>query len=357
VKRGLQAVLLVVASVAVTTGVLEGITRALALAPALPPDYGVYEAHEALPFRKKPSHVSMGGGPDLEFHYEHRTNSDGLRDVERPREKPPGVFRILGLGDSYTEGAGVPIEESYLYRLERMLQATPGLRRRIEVIKAGQGRYWTEPERLMLEVIGIHYQPDLILVGFTPNDVTDTYIGWNVDRVRDGYLVTREAYELGSVGLRLYLHSHLARLALRPWVASRLDVGTRGTERTMRFRQVFQPDGYHEPEWLAVESELARMIAIARSNGAAIVLVHIPTEVFQWPTAPYAGKRLAAFGARHGVPVVDTLPALRAAAATGEAMYWKRDIHCTPAGYRVIAETIHAALLKQGLVPVNAGGG
>jgi hypothetical protein len=117
----------------------------------------------------------------------------------------------------------------------------------------------------------------------------------------------------------------------------------------MRFREVFQPNGYHEPDWLAVEAELGKMIAIARSIDAAIVLVHIPTDVFQWPTAPYAGKRLAAFGARHGVPVIDTLPALRAAAA-GEQMYWKRDIHCTSAGYRVVAETIYAGLMERGLV-------
>lgn len=348
-RDGLWALVLVVGSVAATVGVLEVVTRAAGLAPALPPDYGRYAPHDVLPFRRRPSEVRWVGGSDREFHYEHRTNAEGFRDVERPREKRPGVFRIFGVGDSYTEGVGARFEETYLYRLERMLDATPGLAGRVEVVKAGQARYWTEPERLMLELVGVHYRPDLILVGFTPNDVTDTYIGWTWRGVRDGYLLTREAHELGPAGLWLYLHSHASRLALGPWVRRRLRTGTRGSEGTMRFAEVFRPNGYHEPDWLAVEAELLGMIGIARSIDAAIVLVHIPTEAFQWRAAPYAGERLAAFGERHGVPVVDTLPALRAGAAE-EPMYWQRDIHCTPAGYRVIAETIHTALLARRLV-------
>jgi len=322
----------------------------LHLAPPLPPNYGEYTPDDVLPFRRAPNQTKIAHPIGSDYEYEFRTNSEGFRDVEHAREKAPGVLRILALGDSYTEGEGARFEDTYLYRLEQMLNARPGSARRVEIIKAGQARYWTDPERLLLEVIGVHYRPDLILVGFTPNDVTDTYIGWSYRYVRDGYLLTREAYELGPAGLWVYLHSHLGRLALRPYVQRRLQAGTRGDGKTMRWPEVFRPNGFHEPDWQAVEAQLEKMIDIARSIGAAIVLVHIPANDFRRSNATYAGERLTAFGRRHGVPVVDTLPALRAA-ATVERVYWERDIHCTAAGYSVIAETLYRALVEEHLVP------
>lgn len=346
-----SGITLFLVALAVAGGLLEAMTRALRVAPALPPRYGEYEPHDVLPFRLKPNHIGAGRPwpSGNEFEFEFRTNAEGFRDVEHSRDKPPGVFRILGLGDSYTAGAGARFEDTYLYRLEQMLNATPELAAHVEIIKAGQPRYWTEPERLLLEVVGVTYRPDMILVGITPNDVTDTYIGWNHQQVRSGYLLTREAYELGPVGLWLYIHSHVARVLLKRYVEFRLRSGTRGDVKTMRWADVFEPDGVHESDWKAVEAELEKMSDIAHSIGAVLVLVHIPTNDFQRPTAPYAAQRLIAFGRRHGVPVIDTLDALRSA-ATKEPMYWKQDIHCTAAGYRVIAETLYMELIRRNLI-------
>jgi hypothetical protein len=93
--------------------------------------------------------------------------ASGFRDVEHAREKPSGVFRILGLGDSFTYGALSPFEKSYLYRLEEALNRRPGTHPRVEIIKAGVSRYFPEPERILLEHYGVPFSPDLILVGFS----------------------------------------------------------------------------------------------------------------------------------------------------------------------------------------------
>jgi hypothetical protein len=50
-------------------------------------------------------------------------NSHGHRDVEVTLEKPPGVFRILVLGDSLTVGANVRQEEAYPKVLEKHLRS------------------------------------------------------------------------------------------------------------------------------------------------------------------------------------------------------------------------------------------
>ena len=65
-------------------------------------------------------------------------DSAGLRDREFPREKPPGVYRIVWLGDSTTLGWGVPLDGTAPKILERELNATG--HGRFEVLNAGVGQ-------------------------------------------------------------------------------------------------------------------------------------------------------------------------------------------------------------------------
>lgn len=78
---------------------------------------------------------------------EVRINSRGLRDREVAYEKAPGVFRVLVLGDSFTEGPHVDLADTYPKRLERLLE---GAGQRAEVINAGVGGYSTDQELLFL---------------------------------------------------------------------------------------------------------------------------------------------------------------------------------------------------------------
>ncbi len=57
----------------------------------------------------------------LEFEFDHHYNSMGLRDVERTRGKPETEYRIVALGDSFTEGVGAPVDDAWPQRLERRL--------------------------------------------------------------------------------------------------------------------------------------------------------------------------------------------------------------------------------------------
>ena len=51
-------------------------------------------------------------------------NSQGLRDHEYSPDKPPGIYRIVMLGDSTTLGWGVPLEQTVAKILERELNRT-----------------------------------------------------------------------------------------------------------------------------------------------------------------------------------------------------------------------------------------
>ena len=57
-----------------------------------------------------------------EFWYKLSCNSLGLRDIEHTIKKEKNEFRILCLGDSFTEGYGVDFEDSWPRQLSRIFE-------------------------------------------------------------------------------------------------------------------------------------------------------------------------------------------------------------------------------------------
>jgi tetratricopeptide (TPR) repeat protein len=85
---------------------------------------------------------------------------------------PPETFRVVIVGDSFTWGDGVDVEEVYHQQLQKRLDATH-LRGRppIEVIALGVSgsSIWDNVTRLVVQ--GSHLRPDLVLVQFFENDL------------------------------------------------------------------------------------------------------------------------------------------------------------------------------------------
>jgi hypothetical protein len=101
-----------------------------------------------------------------------RINAHGLRDRDIDYARAPGTFRILALGDSYTEGFQLPLEQTWTKRLEALLNARRD-GRSYEVVNAGRSGMGTTAECLFYEHEGRRYHPDLVLLLFIPNDVAD----------------------------------------------------------------------------------------------------------------------------------------------------------------------------------------
>ena len=120
--------------------------------------------------------------PDLSFaHAPNRSaflmgvpvsiNSEGMRDREFSLEKPPGVYRVMMLGDSTTFGWGVRQEDTAAKSLERKLnEALPPEFNHAEVMNTGVGNYDTVQEVTYYETIGWKYHPDLVVLVFFIND-------------------------------------------------------------------------------------------------------------------------------------------------------------------------------------------
>jgi len=103
-----------------------------------------------------------------------QVNSDGLRDREHTKAKPPNTLRVAVLGDSFTEAIQVPVEQTFWSKLERKLgncQAVKG-RKNVEVINFGVQGYGTAQELIMLRKKVWDYSPDIVILAFfIGNDV------------------------------------------------------------------------------------------------------------------------------------------------------------------------------------------
>ena len=96
------------------------------------------------------------------------SNELGFHDLDFAVDKPAGEFRVLALGDSFTYGLGVRLEESWPQRLERALTTELG---RVEVINAGWPNTAPPDYLEWFRSDGVHFGADLVLVGLCLNDM------------------------------------------------------------------------------------------------------------------------------------------------------------------------------------------
>ena len=100
------------------------------------------------------------------------SNSRGLRGRrEYDYAKPPGVTRLLVLGDSFTFGQDVSDDETYCHYLEQLL---PGA----EVLNLGVHGYGHDQMLLYLREEGVKYKPDVVLLGFLYDDMERNLVGF-----------------------------------------------------------------------------------------------------------------------------------------------------------------------------------
>lgn len=176
-------------------------------------------------------------------------NSMGLRDREFPREKPPGVYRIVWLGDSTTVGWGVPLAGTAPKILERELNAAG--HGRFEVLNAGVGNYDTVQEVEHYLTIDRSFHPDMVILEYFINDAEQ------VPR-------ERAAWWLG----RSYLWA---------FAVSRFDGALRVAGLRPRWRDYYASlyrDG--SPGLEAAKDALGRLAAVTAQDGTGLLVAVLP---------------------------------------------------------------------------------
>jgi len=329
---------------------------------------------------------------------EFRTNSLGLRDREYPTVKPPGVMRILMLGDSFTEGAGLAAELTVPRLLEGLLNGRCG--RAFEVVNAGMGSYSPILEYLVLKTIGLALQPDLVILEFDMTDLKDDLLrtatarfdaqglplavpgDHRIERAllmppipKPRWLRFLDPVEARLNHSRLYYDFRrspmgerlLGSLKLTPERLAALGlVGSVQYDYGAPTRDVEGPG--ERQAWDRSERYVVATRDLARSRGIAFALTINPhpqqVSASESPVgrlavgvgpgfyaSDRAFRRLETFGRRHGIPVLNPLRLMRERTGVDGPLFKHDDIHHTPRGAAVFAEGVFRGLVDRELVP------
>ncbi|MCC6178600.1 MAG: SGNH/GDSL hydrolase family protein [Chloroflexi bacterium] len=297
------------------------------------------------PYFSSPEAYQLSDNPRLLFELRPRfdgftegtrviTNSRGLRERELPLHKPPGVRRIVFLGDSVTFGSGVLAEEAFPRLVEGEIDAAGG--GPIQTVNAAVVGYNTVQERALLEAVGLDYQPDAVVVTFLANDLLDSFSIFDHQYDPSGLLA----------GVKVWLrrNSHLYRVVQDSYwrIAQELRRPSEGPTEPLRKRERLEQR----------LGELAEIVRETRASGADVLLVLYPDNMSDPVSPGPAGERLTVreelqrFAVRENVRYVDLTEALGDVRDPRARRFRLReDPHPSPQGHRVIAEALRQPLL------------
>ncbi len=266
-------------------------------------------------------------------------NDDGFLDDDYALPKPPGVWRVVGLGDSVTMYFAHE-RQNYLDVLERALSGLRG--GPAEVLNFGVGGYDTVQEVRQLETVGLKYAPDFVTLGYVLNDAID--FSALADVAAGSPLGLSDAEDGRDVQVTL-----LARLGGRRDDALRAEVLGAGAAGKPFAQSVAQ---------------LRRLSALARAQGFGVLVVILPVLLpadfdvasggvealrdvggVPRPLGPYGVvRRAVAHEARElGFAVLDVSEALSQHPAREVGANYEADvIHLNAEGNRIVGEAVVA---------------
>jgi lysophospholipase L1-like esterase len=265
------------------------------------------------------------------------TNAEGFRDEAHAFEPPPGVRRIVALGDSFTAGETVDFGERFTEHLERDLES-------LEVVNLGTVGFGTDQELRLLELDGFRYQPDLVvLTAYLGNDMEDI-------RFARRWSQSKPYYRLTDAGLELVKPS----LTWDVWIRNQLYLG----EICMRLLDAsVLPRSVPAPEWrdtdtvplfLALVEDMHRR---CDERGVEFVVLIAYNEPSVVDGLPDGESRARAGLLAADLAVVDTLqPFVERQVEGGEQLYADDEIHWNESGHALVGQLLRDHITRHHLL-------
>ena len=273
-------------------------------------------------------------------------NSLGYHDYEYEREKRPGVFRIMVVGDSFSEGAGLSFDDIFPKRLEWYLNCY-GNEQKItyQVMNMSMRGRSTPNEVTLLKEYAAQFHPDVIILAYCLNDAEDLDVKDELRRLKGCHPELSFKKPPGWRGV-IYDHSALAKLIFRR------TFNTRNNLIYKRYYKELYRDDYQG--WKKMQEALLDLAAFSRSSG-------IPTKVLIFPLFSHSLGDDYPFKRMHnkvhralikaGLPYIDLLAYYTNMDHVRLEYIPDRDPHPDEIAHRIAAEVLWQDLMQSGLLP------
>ena len=330
-KKVLFPALMVVICLAITAGVTEAFVR-LVVDDGMQFDLEMWKYAKDVKIVSSDPMIGHEHGPNRKAKLMGvmvETNSKGQRDREVPYERTPGVLRVAMLGDSLTEGWGVPLEATFSKRIERMYDAAGT---KAEVVNLGVGNWNTVQEVEHFLTKGYRYSPDIVVLNYFVNDAEPT----------------PSHYHAPSWFLR-HCYSCI-------FLKGRLDTVLRDMTTRKDWADYYLGlyGGGKSKGWLDAKAAIKRLADYCKSKNIKLLIAHLPelhdVQNYRFGSVTELVRQAAN---ENGVPFVDLLPVLQFQASE-DLWVTPPDPHPNAFANELIAKGEFSALQRLG-APENVG--
>lgn len=327
----------------------EGVYRLVAPPPEV---FDLSGLHEFRPDREWLYRGRAGAAGEI-FGTYYEINADGFRGPVHDRTNPENRKRLVVMGDSIAFGFGVDVEETFPRVIETLL-ASRLPEANVEVVNLGVGGYNAWNEARLLDDVGLDYDPDLVLVQFSINDLNDPTVHFStqtrlaMDAIPDKAFPDPSRSQGLSAGRQFFTRAcNLSRLCavLRLRASEDEKPLQEGADAVRAFRAPVEQTDRVEWQWL--EERYLEMAAASKTAGAKFGILAFPYRSQLGGRGEHpVNRHLRELAERNGWLFIDPLPAYRVARARGNKLFidlW----HPSVAGHTIAARETARVLIEQ----------
>jgi lysophospholipase L1-like esterase len=314
---------------------------------------------DAMMHRNAPTPGTRWAIDDEELGYRLNPAMDGIneRSVVHGKiavPKPPGLYRVLYLGDSVAAASRAKPRENFVSFTRDFLETQGDY----EVINAAVPGYTSYQEVLFYKRYLADTNSDLVVWVYCLND--NHRFLHRLDQKR-GMLLTEE------VKASLQVHSHWwDYIVRRSYFLTSIRVRLRSLKKQSESaRHAFEwedsivfNNAWKDETWPSYENDLRTLKQLVESHGGKLAIIIVPYEPQilhrnDKEHAEYVLKpqhKLIELCGKYQVPCLDLYQAFCVEYSQKRALYLDK-VHLNPAGHRIVADQIDQFLMAEGLVP------